>query len=111
LCRNEGELVDSIKQSCEELDKQIAAFSMYNKKEKRMRDLSKEGGSFLYFQLFLNALKYIPKTTEAKMSMITTCRNYYRGNLIELKNIEEFDRTYRSIDAISWYTKDAFVSK
>jgi hypothetical protein len=51
LCRNEEELVNSIKQSCAELDKQMAAFSMYNKNEKRMRDLSKEGGSFLYFQL------------------------------------------------------------
>lgn len=84
---------------------------MYNKKEKATRDLSKESGSFLFFQLFKTVLKTMPRTPEAKKTMVTTCRDYYRGNLTELKNIDEFDRTYKSIDAIPWYTKETFVYK
>ncbi len=104
-------LNDTIRKSRDELDKQTAAFSMYNKKEKATRDLSKESGSFLFFQLFKSVLKNMPRTPEAKKTMVTTCRNYYRGNLTELKNIDEFDRTYKSVDAIPWYTKETFVYK
>jgi hypothetical protein len=84
---------------------------MYNKKEKSTRDLSKEAGSFLFFQLFKNVLQNMPKTAEAKKTMVTTVRNYYRGNLTELANIEDFDKNYKSIDAIPWYTKETFVYK
>ncbi|CAF1320589.1 unnamed protein product [Rotaria sordida] len=111
LCENEATLIDTIRKSREELDKQTAAFSIYNKKEKATRDLSKEAGSFLFFQLFKSVLKNMPKTAEAKKTMVTTCRNYYRGNLTELKNIDDFDRTYKSSDAIPWYTKETFVYK
>ncbi|CAF1929290.1 unnamed protein product [Rotaria magnacalcarata] len=111
LCETDDVLIDSLRKSREELDKQTAAFSMYNKKEKATRDLAKEAGSFLFFQLFKNVLKNMPKTAEAKKTMVTTCRNYYRGNLTELKNIDEFDKTYKSVDAIPWYTKETFVYK
>jgi hypothetical protein len=53
----------------------------------------------------------MPKTAEAKKTMVTTCRNYYRGNLTELANIDDFDKTYRSENAIPWYTKETFVYK
>ncbi|CAF1272539.1 unnamed protein product [Rotaria sp. Silwood1] len=43
--------------------------------------------------------------------MIRICRNYYRRNLTELANIDEFDHTYRSSDAISWYMKETFLYK
>ncbi|CAF4859024.1 unnamed protein product [Rotaria sp. Silwood1] len=43
--------------------------------------------------------------------MIGACRLYCRGNLKELKFIDEFDRTYRSVDAIRWYSKQCFVYK
>ena len=43
--------------------------------------------------------------------MLSTCRDYYRDNQTELKNIDEFDRTYKSIDAISWYMKETLIHK
>lgn len=100
-----------MKTSWVELDKQNSAFSIYNKKEKATRDLSKEAGSFLFFQLIKTVIKNLPRTAESKTSMITTCRNYYRGNAVELKNINEFEQTYKSADAIPWYTKETFVYK
>ena len=36
------------------------------------------------------------------------CKDYYCGNLVELANINEFDLTYRSDEAIQWYTKECF---
>ncbi|CAF1200789.1 unnamed protein product [Rotaria sordida] len=110
-CENKSVLKDRIGKSHEELDKHIATSKIYNKKEKAIRNLSKEAGSFLYFQLFKNILKHLPKTIEAKKAMITICRNYYRENLAELANIDDFDKTYKSVDAILWYTKDTFVNK
>lgn len=110
-CANEQDLETAIQQSREELNQQSAAFSMYNQKEKATRDLSKESGSFLFFQMFKNVIRNMPKTEEAKKTMISNCRNYYRGNMKELANIEEFDLTYKSTEAIQWYTKESFVYK
>ncbi|CAF3694001.1 unnamed protein product [Rotaria sp. Silwood1] len=111
LCETEETLIDSIRKSREELDQHIVTLSMYNIKEKATRDLSKEAGSFIFFQLFKNILKHMPTTDQAKKTMITTCRNYYRGKLTELVNIDEFDRTYKSADAIPWFVKDTFINK
>ena len=41
--------------------------------------------------------------------MITTCRDYYHGNSTELANIDEFDGTYKSINAIPQSTRAAMV--
>ncbi|CAF1433916.1 unnamed protein product [Adineta steineri] len=110
-CDSDATFTDTLQKSREELEKQTAAFSMYNKKEKATRDLSKEAGSFLFFQLFKNVIKNMPKTDLAKKTMVNTVREYYRGNLTELSNIEDFDKTYKSVDAIPWYTKETFVYK
>jgi hypothetical protein len=111
FCENVAMLKDTIGKSSEELDRHTAVFNMYNKKEKAMYNLSKGQGSFIYFELFKFLLKNLPKTSNTKQTMIATCRNYYRGNLTELANIDDFDRTYKSSDAISWYTKETFVNE
>ena len=110
-CENSEALVNSIVKSREGLQNQAAAFSMYNQKEKATRDLTKEAGSFLFFQLFKTVLKSMPKTAQAKKTMINACRHYYRGNVTETRNIDDFERDYRSADAIPWYTKETFVYK
>ena len=110
-CNNEEALMNAIQESREGLEKQTAAFSLYNQKEKATRDLSKEAGSFLFFQMFKTVLLNMPKTTEAKQMMLSKCRDYYRGNMKELANIAEFDLTYKSYEAIQWYTKESFVYK
>ncbi|CAF1257851.1 unnamed protein product [Rotaria sordida] len=111
LCETENRLLHSLRKSLVELDKHTVTLSIYNKKDTAIRDLSKETGSYLLFQLFIHLLKNMPKTAQAKKDMITVCRNYYRGNLTELKNIDDFDQTYKSVDAIPWFTKRTFVDK
>ncbi|CAF4519016.1 unnamed protein product [Didymodactylos carnosus] len=51
----------------------------------------------------------MPKTPESKQEMIDKCREYYRGNEKRLENVNTFDLTYKSNDAIKWYTEDTFV--
>lgn len=110
-CNNDQSLANAIQESREGVEKQTAAFSLYNQKEKTTRDLSKEAGSFLFFQMFKTVLLHMPKTAESKHMMLSKCRDFYRGNLKELANIAAFDLTYKSTDAIQWYTKESFVYK
>ncbi|CAF1172335.1 unnamed protein product [Adineta steineri] len=51
----------------------------------------------------------MPKSAEAKEMMVSKCRAYYRGNIKEMANISEFDLTYKSTEAIEWYTKETFL--
>ena len=108
---NEEPLKNAIQESRERIEKQTTAFNMYNQKDKATRDLSKETGSFLFFQMFKSVLMSMPKTAESKETMLSMCRDYYRDNTKELANIADFDLTYKSTEAIEWYTKESFVYK
>jgi len=48
---------------------------------------------------------------EAKKEMLTECRTCCRNSPQDLKQIDEFERTYRSTDAILWYTKPCFLHR
>ena len=84
---------------------------MYNKIEKDIRDLSKEAGSFVFFQLFKIIIENMPKTAVSRLTMVILAQSYYRENLSELMNIDDFDKTYKSVDAIPWFMKDCFLNK
>ncbi|CAF2911656.1 unnamed protein product, partial [Rotaria sp. Silwood2] len=63
-----------------------------------------------YFRAFKQVLLKTKYHNDiAKNEMIEICRNYYRKNKKELLNIDQFEQTYKSEDAIYWYTKQAFV--
>jgi tetratricopeptide (TPR) repeat protein len=105
---NEEKLIQSIRNELDDLHKQLSTFSLYEK-QKPTRDLSKESASFLWFQLLKDVLLRMPSSEEAKNEMIEQCRQYYRGNPEELRNIDEFARTYTANDTIYWYTKQCFI--
>jgi hypothetical protein len=115
---DEQELVDSISKTSTELSKQQDLFDLYNHKHKAFCNLSESSTSFLWFQLFKKMLIDVPKEEiefdkngRAKKYMIQHCYNYYRHNPTQLKNIAEFDLTYKASNAIRWYTSDTFVYK
>ncbi|CAF0878688.1 unnamed protein product [Rotaria sordida] len=105
---NEDQLVKSIREELDYLHKQLSTFSLYEK-QKSTRDLSKESASFLWFQLFKDVLLHMPRSEEAKDEMIKQCQQYYRGNIEELKSIDDFIQTYTHNDTIRWYTKQCFI--
>lgn len=104
-------LLRVISKSIQDIERQISMNCRYNKTEKAMYNLSKEQGPFLILQSFKILFKNMSINSE-DISMITNqFTNYYRRNLTELANIDEFKQTYRSADAIAWYTRETFLNK
>lgn len=107
----------SVKNAIELADRQSNTFALYNtNKQKSMRDLSRESGSFIFLQLVKQVIKQMAinddsSTNESKQEMIDACRLYYRGNQKEMRNIDEFEKNYKSNQAIKWYTRDSFIYK
>ena len=85
-------LIHSIQQNTELLQKQLDTFSFYNEhQEKATRDLSEDSAVFLWFQLFKDVILRMPRDVIAKQQLVQFCRQYYRGNQIEMSNIDEFE--------------------
>jgi tetratricopeptide (TPR) repeat protein len=108
---NLDELSQSIKEQIDLVDKQLQTFSVFDQHQKSTKDLTKESGAFLWFQLFNYVIARLPRNQQAKQQMIDMCKHYYRGNSKELKLIDQFEREYRSDEAILWYSKQSFVYK
>jgi tetratricopeptide (TPR) repeat protein len=106
-----NELCQSIEQQIDLVDKQLQTFSFFDQHQKSTKDLSKESSEFLWFQLFNYVIARLPRNQQAKQQMIEICKQYYRGNVKELKLIDEFDREYQSENAIRWYSKQSFAYK
>ncbi|CAF3664478.1 unnamed protein product [Adineta steineri] len=103
------DLSQSIREQVKLVDKQIQAFSFFDQNQKSTKDISKQTAEFLWFQLFNHVIIRLPRNQQAKQQMINLCRQYYRGNRKEIQLINDFEREYRSDDAIRWYTKQSFV--
>ena len=112
---NEREaLASSITKSIKLIDKQSAMFAFYNAdKQKSTRNLSRESGSFIFLQLVKQVLQRMLSNQDAiqtsKQEMLDKCRLYYRGNKKALADIDQFERTYTSDQAVRWYTADSFI--
>ncbi|CAF4996915.1 unnamed protein product, partial [Rotaria sp. Silwood1] len=65
--------------------------------------------AYFSYLSFMEILKHMSQTEEAKQIMINQCKGYYRRNKIELEKIELFRNTYTFDKAIDWYTLDSFV--
>jgi len=100
-----GDLNRTIKQ----LRSHLETFSLFNPKT-RLRHLTSTSADFFWFLLLKDALMRLPINETSKKEMINHCRNYYRHNKQQLKDIDEFEQTYHSSDAIYWYSRELFVS-
>jgi len=111
IYNNLDQLSESIREQMTSVDQQIQTLSFFNQHEQSTKDLSKESGKFIWFQLFKYVILRLPHDEKAKKEMIETCRNYYRGYTKQMKLIEKFEKEYRSEDAIRWYSEQSFVYK
>lgn len=66
-------------------------------------------GAYFSYKLFVELLKEIPQTDQAKENMLKQCKNYYRCDEPEQKKVDEFGRDYSPAKAIQWYTEESFV--
>lgn len=105
------ELYLNITRTLDHVNRQFAAFTLFNQNQQSIRDLTNDSIRFLWYQLLKDTLWKMPRTTDWKIRMVEKCRDYYRGNAYELKHIEDFEIQYQSSDAVKWYTKDTFIYK
>ncbi|CAF1302453.1 unnamed protein product, partial [Didymodactylos carnosus] len=77
--------------------------------ETPIRHLNKESVAFIWFQLLTEILIHLPKSQKAMYEMLRVCRLQYKDDIIEEKNIAEFENNYKPAKAIWWYTKGTFL--
>ncbi|CAF4128050.1 unnamed protein product [Rotaria sp. Silwood2] len=104
-------LCASIREEIEFINKQLLTFSLFNPHQILSEYISKESAEFLWFQLFSHVLFRLPHYQQTKNQMIYMCQQYYHDNLREQRLIDEFEREYRSEEAIRWYLEKSFISK
>ncbi|CAF2405286.1 unnamed protein product [Rotaria sp. Silwood2] len=75
--------------------------------ERSLRDLTKDAGDFFWFRLFVTALLQMPPSNTAKCDLLKLAREFYCGNEIELRRIDDFERNYDQTRALRWYTSDS----
>ncbi|CAF1550901.1 unnamed protein product, partial [Adineta steineri] len=105
------DLLESIKQKMNLVEKQTLTFSLFDQKQKSMKDLSQESASFLLHQMLIYVLKQMSQDQQSKQQMLDMCRDYYKNDKKELTKIEEFQKTYTRDKAIEWYTDECFLYK
>ncbi|CAF3947010.1 unnamed protein product, partial [Adineta steineri] len=105
------DLLESIKEKMNLVEKQTLTFSLFDQKQKSLKDLSQESASFILHQMLIYVLKQMSQDKLSKKQMLDMCRDYYKNNKQQLKKIEEFRNTYTREKAIEWYTHDCFLYK
>ncbi|CAF1189331.1 unnamed protein product [Adineta ricciae] len=107
---DQDSLMRSVQKTMYFIRKQAMTFSLFDEQKQRStHDVSKDFGSFTWFQLLIDILRKIPQTDRSKQDMLDKCREYYALNQIERRKIEQFELTYAPHKAIEWYTRDSFV--
>ena len=91
---DQDSLLESIRKKINIVEKQTLAFSLFDQKQKAMKDLSKESASFLLNQMLIHVLRQTPQDEQSKKETLDMCRNYYQNNSAELKVIDKFRRKY-----------------
>ena len=67
--------------------------------------------TFLFFQLLGDILLDRDETQNAFQELVHFARQQYEGNVHELAQIEEFERSYKNTQAISWLSRECFLLK
>lgn len=69
------------------------------------------GDALSWWSSFLDLLLYhLPYPKEQCLQKLSNAlKEYYNGNPIELRNIDDFQSQYKAEDTINWYTRETFV--
>jgi tetratricopeptide (TPR) repeat protein len=90
------------------------ALNFFAQKQSAIRDLTYDAASFLWFQLLQKVLMKTKYDANDMKQMLNYCRQHLARETQQQKfffEIAEFERTYKSTDAINWYTRQSFVYK
>ncbi|CAF1170933.1 unnamed protein product [Adineta steineri] len=68
--------------------------------------LESRNAMFMWFQLFIEVLFRMHHKINARQELIDVCKEQYQNNSEELSIINEFEKTYKTKNAIWWYTRE-----
>ena len=68
-------------------------------------------GQFVFSQVLINCLLQLKSTEADTNELIQHCKEKYKGNVVELKNIDKFQKEYSPKKALWWYTIESFFYK
>lgn len=69
---------------------------------------SQLNSEFLWFQRILGVLLDDDDHDKAKKNLLDAYKRYFEGNRRKEEKVQLFENTYRSEDALQWYTKECF---
>ena len=72
-------------------------------------DLNRLEPSFMYTTLFKRILLNMNHELHERQVFVKVCRTHYTDSVTQLAVVDEFDRKYRSDEAIWWYTRECFI--
>ena len=106
-----GPLCQALQQAAEQCNQDSVSFhfSSLDRENTESTDLNQLNASFMYTQLFVDALLDMKHNDKAIQDLVKRCRTIYASNPVELALIEEFSRDYRPENAIWWYMRHCFV--
>ncbi|CAF4279288.1 unnamed protein product, partial [Adineta steineri] len=104
------ELIIKIQPNLNKIDESFAIFS-FKTNINHDQSITELNNQFLYSQIIMDCLLRIENNLSDRTQLISLCQNIYKDNKIQLNHIKEFEKTYISNQALSWYMKDIFLSK
>jgi hypothetical protein len=78
---------------------------------KSIQDLDGDAQVFIFYQFLIEILLRLPKTSAIEEQFISFCKEKTNDNSAQQQIFEEFIKSYKSDDAISWYTRPCFLHK
>ena len=64
-----------------------------------------------WFTRLIRAMDEVSPASNGKQDFLEHCRLLYQKNTSILQSIDEFERTYKSEEAVRWYTREGFLYK
>ena len=87
----------------------VNIFTMQNVKETTLQNVDKEQATYMWFQLLMETLLWLPRSAQASRELIDECMKCYRNDDTEKRKIERFEAEYSQENVIEWYTRDSFL--
>ena len=105
-----SELISQIEADCkavEGIGKDSLAINYFNTKEQS----TSMNGQFIFSQVLIDCLLQLKSTEADTNELIQHCKEKYKGNVVELQNIDKFQKEYSPKKALWWYTIESFFYK
>ena len=107
---NIGDICEALQMDVEQCNQNSISASFVNLNERPTdENLDQLDPTFMYTHIFKEILLEMKYDQTAVEDLANYCRPLYPGNAIRLATIDEFERTYRAEEAISWYTRQCFT--